>query len=193
MDVPPHQDVHRYGQQIKYRTHARDLGQQIARRSVPSGPCAEPLLEERVGRDGTTAPVKGHEITGGKITGNRNGEGEHEGVPIGGERLTRITDVGDARHVGGEDTHAHDPSGDGPTGRGELVGTAAAPEKRTAHEDDAQGDNQKNDEIDDVHMLSFITCSSTAWPPPPLRWHVRYTRRRRSPRRNDAKPAHRPP
>ena len=102
-------------------------------------------------------PVEGHEIFRGKIRGDGYGQREDKGVPVGGEGLTRIADVRDARHIGGEDAHAHYPARDAVTCRGELVGAAALLEERTAEHHHAQREHDEYNEIYYVHCLFFLT------------------------------------
>ena len=49
MDVPPHQDIHRHGQQIEDRPHPRNLRQQVTGGGVESCPRPKLLFQEGVG------------------------------------------------------------------------------------------------------------------------------------------------
>ena len=91
--------------------------------------------------------VERHEILGSEVAGNGDAEREDKGIPVGGESLSRIADVGDARHVGGKDRHSHHPAGNAVSCRGELVGTAVLLEERASEHHHTQREDDEDDEI----------------------------------------------
>ena len=106
--------------------------------------------------------VERHEILGGKIRGNRYRQREYKGIPVGSKRLARIADVRNARHVGGEDGHAHHPTRNGMACGGKLVGTGALLEERASKHHDTQRENQEYDEINQMHSLPFLMGSASS-------------------------------
>ena len=160
--VPPHEDVHRHGQQIEYRPHAGNLRQQIAGRGIQPGPGPELLFQEGVGRHAAAVPIEGHEVLGGEIRGNGYRQREHKGVPVGGKGLAGVADVGDAADVGGEYRHAHHPAGYRVPCRREFIGTAALLEERAAEHHHAEGEDQEYYEVNYMHCFSYI-CSFPFW------------------------------
>ena len=111
VEVPAHEDVHRHGEQVEDAAHAGYLGEQVTGRGIEARPAAKFLFQEGVGRDTASLSVEWHEIAGGEIAGDGDGEGENKRIPVGGECLAGVADVADARDIGGENAHAHHPSG----------------------------------------------------------------------------------
>ena len=100
--------------------------------------------------------IERYKVLGCKITGNRDGQGEDKGIPVGGERLTRITDITDTRHIGGEDGHTNDPPRDRMSCRGELIGRASLLEERTTEDHHAQCEDDKDDKIYQMHSFPSL-------------------------------------
>ena len=95
--------------------------------------------------------VERHEVFRGEVRRDGYRQREHKGVPVGGEGLARVADIGDTAHVGGEDAHAYHPPWDAVSCRGELVGAAALLEERAAEHHHAQREDNEYDEIYQLH------------------------------------------
>ena len=157
LDVPPQQLVHGQGQEIKDGTHAGYLSEQIERRGIHPRPSPEALFQEAIGRHTLLVPVEGHEILGRKERSYGDGKAEHERIPVARKGLTGITQIADAAHIGSEDGHAHHPTGQAPPSRSELVRRGFLVEERTPEKDYPSGEQQKYDDVYDMHTFIFYT------------------------------------
>ena len=97
--------------------------------------------------------IERHEIFGCEIARNGYRQREHKGIPVGCKRLAWIADIRNARHVGGENRHADHPARNGVTCGSELIRRTALLEERTAEDHHAEGEDDEDDKIYDVHCI----------------------------------------
>ena len=75
----------------------------------------------------------------------------HSSCPQG---LARIAQIADTAHIGGEDGHAYHPPRQAPACRRELVGRSRLVEERTPEEHYPTGEQQKYDDIYQMHSVA---------------------------------------